>query len=155
MKIRLWLAAVTLSTASVPVNAADWWLVTWNGHTPHATAVFMDAELLTQKDGRVGVWTLLIFETPENGVASAKELMSLDCPGRSIETQAVAGFDANDHSTISGFVPEEQRQRAPIIPDTQGEEFFKFGCLRNFTGTQIGTNRPKDVADMLFSNLRR
>lgn len=145
------LVFLCLLSQSAVASAAEWWLVDISGRSPDRMVTFIDkSSAVPFSSRRLKAWTYYIHEKPDDeGVRKSKSLNIYDCTLRTIRLVMAVNYGNNERHMGSVTIPSYRQSDDPVVPDTVGEELWKFVCEDANLGIRVDGN-PDQTAARVF-----
>lgn len=123
---RLCLIFLLLTACSASSNKHVWQQV---GATADGATLFLDRSSVANTGGRVDVWTKDVEPYPQADEAIySLAHRSIDCSNRKMTLQSGVRYDSKGAVVSSYDLPPGQQPVADVVPDSEGEIYFKRVC---------------------------
>jgi hypothetical protein len=122
------LVLASLLVTTGPTAPSDWWLLSTTGGD-YRTVLYIDANSLSENNGRKLVWLERVYETrSEYGAKRSRSRVEVDCATRLVGSRELRSFD-NKGGEVPGYTAViDKVEMTPVPPGTVYQSVLAFVC---------------------------
>lgn len=147
------LTALLLTAAAAPAQASDWYYVDYS--SDFASISFVDRDSIKGgENGSMTGWMYAVLPVAEQGDASYRFTVEIDCVQHRQRLKAVVAYDEAQHAGPD--VPIDKAW-SDLIPGSQGESIANFICSKGTTAPAkdaAGSALPFQKGRQMLADLR-
>ena len=127
---------------------SEWWLFDVDGKKPNLIAHFVDKNSISEINGQVFAWTMVVLQTPQLDNAKSIKVMSFfDCNGN---TSRHTYFIKRYLDKTNDITERPDVKFQLVAPNTVGQRMLNFVCFgARESAWRVATNDPYDAMKKL------